>query len=158
MLAKADRYEVPDWASSPISALAVDGTEKKGADRGIDGVIRFIDDEKETLKRVLVQVKSGHVQRNTMGELRGTIEREHAEMGMLITLDSSTKPMRQETVEAGMYYSPFWDREFPRMQIWTIEELLAGAEPKIPPVRATFQRALRLRSASTHRQSGLFGD
>ena len=79
-------------------------------------------------------------------------------MGMLITLDSSTKPMRQEAVEAGTYYSPGWERQYPRLQIWTIEELLAGAEPKIPPMRATFQRAQRLRSASTHRQSGLFGD
>lgn len=34
------------------------------------------------------------------------------------------------------------------MQILTIEELLAGAEPKIPPMRATFQRAQRLRSQS----------
>lgn len=79
-------------------------------------------------------------------------------MGMLITLDSPTKPMRQEAVEAATYYSPGWEREYPRMQIWTIEELLAGAEPKIPPMRATFQRAQRLRSASTHRPSGLFGD
>lgn len=158
MLAEADRYEFQYWANSLVNAQPIDGTEKKGADRGIDGVIRFIDDEKETLKRVLVQVKSGHVQRNTMGELRGTIEREHAEMGMLISLDPPTKPMRQEAVEAGTYYSPGWDREYPRMQIWTIEELLAGAEPKIPPMRATFQRAQRLRSASTHRQSGLFGN
>lgn len=158
MLAEADRYEFQYWANSLVNAQPIDGTEKKGADRGIDGVIRFIDDEKATLKRVLVQVKSGHVQRNTMGELRGTIEREHAEMGMLITLDPSTKPMRQEAIEAGTYYSPGWDREYPRMQIWTIEELLAGAEPKIPPMRATFQRAQRLRSVSKHRQSGLFGD
>jgi hypothetical protein len=40
----------------------------------------------------------------------------------------------------------------------TIEELLAGAEPKIPPMRATFERAQWLRSASQHRQAGLFGD
>jgi hypothetical protein len=42
------------------------------------------------------------------------------------------------------------------MQIWTIEELPAGAEPKIPPMRATFECAQFLRSASNHRQSGLF--
>lgn len=52
------------------------------------------------------------------------------------------------------------DRRWKRheMQILTIEELLAGAEPKIPPMRATFQRAQRLRSQSQHRQSDLFGD
>ena len=67
VLAEADRYEFQYWANSLVNAQPIDGSEKKGADRGIDGVIRFIDDEKETLKRVLVQVKSGHVQRNTMG-------------------------------------------------------------------------------------------
>jgi site-specific DNA-methyltransferase (adenine-specific) len=158
MLAETDRYEFQYWANSLVNAQPIEGREKKGADRGIDGVIRFVDDEKERLKRVIVQVKSGHVQRNTMGELRGTIEREKAEMGMLISLEPPTKPMRQEAVAAGTYYSPGWNREYPRVQIWTIEELLAGAEPKVPPMRATFERAQRLRSVSQHRQSGLFGD
>jgi hypothetical protein len=36
--------------------------------------------------------------------------------------------------------------------------LLAWTEPKVPPVRTTFERAQRLRSASQHRQAGLFGD
>jgi site-specific DNA-methyltransferase (adenine-specific) len=157
MLAETDRDEFQYWANSLVNAQPIEGKEKKGADRGIDGVIRFVDDDKEALKRVIIQVKSGHVQRNTMGELRGTIEREKAEMGILVTLEPSTAPMRQEAIEAGTYFSPGWGREFPRMQILTIEELLAGTEPKIPPMRATFQRAQRLRSQSHHRQSDLFG-
>ena len=42
MLAEADRYEFQYWANSLVNAQLIDGTEKKGADRGIDGVIRFI--------------------------------------------------------------------------------------------------------------------
>lgn len=158
MLAEQDRYEFQYWANSLINAQPFEGKEKKGADKGIDGVIRFIDDDKETLKRVLVQVKSGHVQRGTIEQLRGTIEREKAEMGMLVTLEPPTKPMLQEALDAGVYHSPGWGKDFPRLQVVTIEELLQGQEPAIPPMRATFQRAQRLRQASQHQQGGLFGD
>lgn len=158
MLAETDRYEFQYWANSLVDAQPLEADRKRGADGGIDGVIRFVDDEKERLKRVLVQVKSGSVHRNTMGELRGTIEREKAEMGMLLTLQSPTGPMRSEAVEAGTYYSPGWNREYPRMQIWTIEDLLAGAKPNVPPMRATFERAQRLAGGRGHRQSGMFGD
>lgn len=157
MLAQADRYEFQYWANSLVDAQPLEADRKRGADGGIDGVIRFVDDEKERLKRVLVQVKSGQVHRNTMGELRGTIERENAEMGMLLTLQPATRPMRTEAIESGTYYSPGWNREFPRMQIWTIEELLAGAKPNVPPMRATFERAQRHRQMDLHRQSDIFG-
>ncbi len=156
MLAEADRYQFQWWAASLVAAQPVEGMEKKGADRGIDGVIRFVDEANGKLKRVLVQVKSGHVNRATMGELIGTLTREKAEMAMLVTLEPPTKPMRQEAVEAGMYESPGWNREFPKVQILTIEELLDGKKPDVPPMRATFQRAERLRATSTHGQKGMF--
>ncbi len=155
MLADTDRYQFQWWASSLVNAQPVDGKEKKGADRGIDGVIRFVDDAPGKIKRVLVQVKSGHVNSATMRDLIGTLEREKAEMGMLVTLEPSTKPMRQEALEAGKYYSPGWNREFPRIQILTIEELLTGTKPDVPPMRATFERAQRIKSKSTHSQPSL---
>lgn len=156
MLAEADRYQFQWWAASLVNAQPVEGREKKGADRGIDGVIRFVDEANGKLKRVLVQIKSGHVNSATMRDLIGTMNRENAEMAMLITLETPTKPMRQEAVEAGMYESPGWNREFPKVQILTIEELLDGKKPDVPPMRATFQRAERLRSGSRHGQTALF--
>ncbi|MDQ3706158.1 MAG: hypothetical protein M3437_13190 [Chloroflexota bacterium] len=65
--------------------------------------------------------------------------------------------MRQEAVEAGMYESPGWNREFPKVQILTIEDLLDGKKPDVPPMRATFQRAERLRSGARHGQKAMFG-
>jgi site-specific DNA-methyltransferase (adenine-specific) len=79
-------------------------------------------------------------------------------MGLLVTLEPPTRPMRQEALDAGVYHSPGWGKDFPRLQIVTVEELLQGQEPTIPPMRATFQRAQRLRQASKHQQGGLFGD
>lgn len=37
-----------------------------------------------------------------------------------------------------------------------IEALLGGKKPEVPPMRATFQRAERLRATSTHGQKGMF--
>lgn len=56
-----------------------------------------------------------------------------------------------------MYESPGWNRAFPKVQILTIEELLSGKKPDVPPMRATFRRAERLRATSTHGQKGMFG-
>ncbi len=65
-LASDDRYQFQWWALSLIKAKPLGGQEgsktgKKGSDKGIDGVITFIDDAYGKPKRVLVQVKSGHV-------------------------------------------------------------------------------------------------
>jgi site-specific DNA-methyltransferase (adenine-specific) len=91
-------------------------------------------------------VKSGHVKRGDIGELRGTIERENAAIGVLIPLEEPTTPMKQEAWEAGFYYSQGWGQDYPKIQILTIEELLHGAEIKMPPQYGTFKEAQRVRT------------
>ena len=66
--------------------------EKKGADGGIDGVIRFIDNPTEDPKLCLIQVKGGHVSVRDVRDLKGTMKREVATIGMLITLHPATGP------------------------------------------------------------------
>jgi site-specific DNA-methyltransferase (adenine-specific) len=65
-LAHDNRYQFQWWALSLVRARPVGGEAgskagKKGSDQGIDGVINFIDDTSSTTKRVIVQVKSGHI-------------------------------------------------------------------------------------------------
>ena len=62
--------------------------------------------------------------------------------------------MQREAVEAGAYHSDGWNRDFPRVQMLTVAELLAGKKPDVPPMRRTFERAQRLTS-TTHRQASL---
>jgi site-specific DNA-methyltransferase (adenine-specific) len=150
-LAQDDRYQFEWWALSlvrarPRAARSGGKTGKKGADKGIDGFINFIDGANSDSKRVLVQVKSGHVQRGQIAELRGTVERENAAMGVFITLEEPTKPMKDEALEAGYYHSPGWGRPYPRIQILTIEELLHGGGIKMPPQHGTFKEAQRIRA------------
>jgi site-specific DNA-methyltransferase (adenine-specific) len=86
-LATENRYQFQWWALSLIEAQPLGGdagskTGKKGADKGIDGVISFIDDAAgKNVKRVLVQVKSGHVNAAIVRDLRGVVEREKAAIG-----------------------------------------------------------------------------
>ena len=54
--------------------------------------------------------------------------------------------MRVEATEAGFYHSPVWRKNYPRMQILSIEELLEGKRIDMPPLRevnATFKRGAR---------------
>lgn len=147
-LAQDSRHQFEWWALSLIRAQPINPGDssgkkgKKGADRGIDGQIVFIDDSSGQPKRILVQVKSGHVSASIVRDLRGVIEREGAALGVLITLDPPSQPMKSEAAAAGYYTSPGWGRDYPRLQILTVEGLLAGAERlDRPPAAVTFKQA-----------------
>lgn len=148
-LANDNRWQFEAWALSLVHARPVGSTGgeregKKGRDRGIDGVIVFVDEPKGKPKRALVQVKSGHVSSRDVRDLRGTVEREGAAIGVFITLEPPTREMTQEATVAGVYRSPGWNRDYPRIQILTIAELLGGAEVAMPPTQGTFKQAQRI--------------
>jgi site-specific DNA-methyltransferase (adenine-specific) len=146
-LSRQNRHQFEYWALGLVDARPA-GTPKKGADKGIDGVIRFFDDDSGKAKRVVISVKSGHVNRSVVHELKGVMEREKAEVGALITLEEPTRPMREEATEAGFYDPPGLLPAVPRVQILTIEDLLAGKKLDLPVANmATFQKAPRQQKA-----------
>ncbi len=59
-LALANRHQFEWWALGRVAARPAQD-KKKGADSGIDGVIHFTDDNSGIFKKVIIQVKSGHV-------------------------------------------------------------------------------------------------
>ena len=134
-LAKDDRYQFQWWALSLVQAKPLGGEGgkegKKGSDKGIDGAINFVD-EKGKLQRVLVQVKSGHVKSGDVRDLRGVVEREEAAIGVFVTLEEPSKDMVTEAVSAGFYHSNLWQKDYPRIQILTIEDLLNGKGIDMP--------------------------
>ncbi|HVB22939.1 MAG TPA: DNA methyltransferase [Ktedonobacteraceae bacterium] len=149
-LAQDDRYQFQWWALSLVRAKPLGGQEdsktgKKGSDKGIDGVITFIDDAYSKSKRVLVQVKSGHVKSGDVRDLVGTVQRENAAIGVFITLEEPTRDMKTEAVSAGHYESPGWNQRYPRIQILTIAELLRGAKIDMPPQFGTFKQAQKVK-------------
>lgn len=149
------RYQFQWWALNLVDAQPVGGKEKKGADRGIDGVITFTD-RHGVLQTVLVSVKSGHVNPGMVNELRGTIEGEKAVIGLFITLEEPTKNMRMVADTAGVFHSEIWNKDYPKLQILTIRELLEeGRKPELPPfVMPTYQQAPKVVTDAD--QPGLF--
>lgn len=157
-LANRDRFQFEWWALSLVRARPSGGQSgskrgKKGADRGIDGVITFIDDSTGNAKRILVQVKSGNVSSRDIRDLVGTVQREKAVMGVFITLEEPTRPMITEAASAGFYHSPGWGRDYPVIQIFTIKELLEGAEINQPPTSITFKQAQRVKESGPTQKS-----
>jgi DNA modification methylase len=144
-LAKEDPYQFQWWALGLIGARKSE--QKKGSDQGIDGRLYFHDEPQGgKTKQIVLSVKSGHVNVAHVRDLRGVIEREKAEMGVLITLEDATKPMRSEAAAAGLYKSPWGNHA--RIQILTIKELLEGKGIDYPhPVNVTFKRAPKAETA-----------
>lgn len=149
-LARDDRYQFQWWALSLINAKPLGGDDgkkgKKGKDRGVDGVIHFVDDPKGSAASVLVQVKSGHVNAGHIRDLIGTLESEKAPMGIFITLEPASKDMEKAALAAGYHESALWQQTFPRIQIVTIQQLLAGEMPLLPPsAHGDFKKAARIK-------------
>lgn len=149
-LAKQDPYEFQWWALSLVNAYPVGGSSsqderkikkgKKGADQGVDGVISFLDATSARTKRVIVQVKSGEVSSATVRDLVGTVDREKAAIGILISLKPIKKTMFTEAASAGKYDAGL-HRTFDKIQLYTIEELLTGAKrPDVPMYQTTFKK------------------
>jgi len=134
-LAAKDAFDFQYWTLGLIGARPVGGRPKKGADKGVDGVRYFHDEQKGgawVAKTMLVQVKSGHVKAGDIRDFVGTLSREGAELGVFITIEEPTQPMRTEAASAGMYVSP-WDKQsYPKVQILTIDELLKDSHRPNP--------------------------
>ncbi len=148
-LARSDRYQFQWWALSLVQAkpLGGDGGRegKKGSDKGVDGALNFVD-EGGKLQRVLIQVKSGHVKSGDVRDLRGTVEREGAALGVFITLELPSGEMISEAVRAGYFRSKVWQKDYARVQILTVEELLGGKGIDMPPsAYGTFKQAERVK-------------
>lgn len=149
-LALRDKYEFQYWACSLIDAQPYQG-KKKGADTGIDGLI-FFQDEINTAKKIIVSVKGGeHVTRTMISDLKNSVDREKAQIGILVSLIPPTGPMEKEAVSAGYYESPI-GKSFPKIQIITIQDLLSGS--KTPQYPDLARGGLSFRKTKTENKKG----
>jgi len=129
-LAETSRFQFQAWALSLVDAQP---SGAKTGDRGTDGFINLIEnpEKPKEVTQILFSVKSGKVSPSDIRDLKGTVAREEAKIGVLITLNTPTPAMKSEAAEAGFYES-HWGRH-PNIQIITIEELLAGTSINAPP-------------------------
>lgn len=144
------------WALTLVGAMPVGGRQKKGADKGVDGVITFTGAGGK-VETCIVSVKSGHVGRGQVAELKGDMGAQGAVMGLFVTLEEPTGPMRLEATEAGFYHSELSGRDYPAVQIMTIRELLdEDRKPNLPLlILPSYQQAQSIKKAAE--QGELFG-
>lgn len=127
-LAADDPYEFQWWALSQIGGRGIE--RKKGADHGIDGRLFFFDEGTSKPKQANVSVKAEKVQVSHVRDLRGVLDREKAQLGVVISFNAPTQPMRTEAASAGFDTSP-WGQHL-RIQLITVTDLLAGKKIDMP--------------------------
>ncbi len=156
-LAADDPFQFQWWALGLVGARPVE--QKKGADKGIDGRIYFHDEgEGKDTKQIIISVKAGGLHATHVRDLRGVLERERAEIGVLLSLEEPTKAMRKEAASGG-FYTSHWGQH-PRIQLLTVGELLAGKRIDCPPLRQTSRTFKQAPKADKERteQGSLFGE
>lgn len=147
VLAKENPFQFQAWAPGLVG-VRVAGSDKKAGNKGIDGRLYFHDGSPNT-RQIVFSVKAGHQVPNYVRDLRGVVEREHAEIGVLLSFEEPTTGMRSEASEAGFHTSP-WGRD-PRVQLRTVGELLDGQGidyPHVTGANVTYRRAQRARTES----------
>ena len=156
-LARLDKWQFQQWALSLIKALPLREGDGQGADRGVDGMLKFYEYEttdakitkpsknrEQIRRRILVQVKGGGVKRSDVATLIGDVSNQKFAAGVLITLEPPTNPMREEAADAGRYKANLLDesKSYPKIQILTVGGLMNKTERvDAPPQTNPFLRA-----------------
>lgn len=148
-LAKDEPFQFQAWALGLVGARTATSA-KKGGDKGIDGRLFFFDDSgvNAKAKQIVFSVKAGHIVPAYIHELRGVIDREEAQIGVLLSFQTPSAGMRAEAASGGYYDSPFGGR-YPRLQLLTVGELLDGKTVEYPHLmggNVTHRRAPRAKT------------
>ncbi len=139
-LAAKDPYQFQWWVLDRIDAQSVTD-KKKGMDRGIDGVIAFM--ERGDRKRVIVSVKAGSIGPQHVRDLKGVLEREKEPIGVLLSLKQPTREMKTEAAAAGTWRSEQWQKNYPRIQLISASDLFNGKGVQVPAYVSPFAKAAR---------------
>jgi len=129
MMADKDKKGFEIWAVSRIDGIP---NSKKGADKGVDGRIRFKPDGKNA-KFAVVSVKGGKLKADDVRSLMAVAQREENSsmgFGVMIALNQPTPGMKADAASAGTM--EFHGNRYPKIQILTIEEILKGKKPYLP--------------------------
>ena len=129
---KKDKFEFQKWAVEQVDGFV---TTRKTGDGGIDGRIFFEEPGEKDLQSMLLEVKGGRsVNVNVLRDMRGVLEREGAKIAGLILLhkltDRKRKNFEKEIATSGEILIE--GKEYQRLQILTIEEILEGKKFEIP--------------------------
>lgn len=127
---KADdrtRKEFEKWAILTYTNNRALINTKKGADRGVDGVVLFQGD-KHHPEKIIFQVKSGNVKSGDIRDLIGTMTLQNASLAIFITLQEPTKEMLKTAKSAGFYRSQYITQSCDKIQIVTVKDIVENQQ------------------------------
>ena len=102
-LAGQDKHEFEKWAISLVTIAQPWKGGRKGADRGIDGVL-YVEGPGRKTERCLISVEGGaNIGVAMVRDLVGILDREGAPMGLFLCLAEPTQPMVTEAAAAGSW-------------------------------------------------------
>ncbi|MBB1126932.1 DNA methyltransferase [Thiospirillum jenense] len=146
------RKEFEKWAVLTYTNHHAIIDDKKGADKGIDGMAYIVTGKGDkALARVVIQVKSGKVKRTDVAALRGDMARENAVMGIFITLEEPTKAMHEDAMAAGYYHHELLHRDYPAIQLVTVREMIdEHRRSDLPLHQKVFKKAAFVSTSIQH--------
>ena len=100
----------------------------------MDGKILFRDhpDPKEKPQSIIFSVKGGHLKLDDVRALDSVVTKNGASIGVLISIEEPTKPLRDWAANTGSYVSTFNGQKYPRIQLRAIGQLMAGVAIERP--------------------------
>ena len=129
-----DKHQFQKWAIEHIDGFV---TSRKTGDGGIDGRLYFSIPDQRGLASMVIEVKGGkNVDIAVVRSLRGTLERDSALMaGLIVMEDLGERKTRNFEREMGALDDLDVNGVlYPRMQMLTVPEILAGKRFRTPSV------------------------
>ena len=129
-----DKYHFQQWAVEHADGFV---TTKRTADGGVDGRIYFAVPHGRELQSMAVEVKGGaNVTMQSLRALKGALDYDNALMAGLLVMhplgDVKARNFNRFMADAGMI--DLWGNEYPKMQMLTVAEILAGKRFATPTV------------------------
>lgn len=137
-------FQFESWAVSFIGGQPY--KSHGGGDTGIDGFLYF-QDHKKKYHKVIVEVKGGKYAPRDIRALVAVLKRENAPLGVLIALQPPTAGMKREATTLGKWTLPGHDKEYPVLQVVTVDDLFNGKMPNLPDTAGTLRRAQQIMRA-----------
>lgn len=140
------RKEFEKWAVLTYSNNRAVINDKKGGDGGIDGtafIVDYDDKQEQDFKQVIFSVKSNkNLSPAVVRELYGTMEREKAVMGFLLTLYPMPN-LAKEAEKYGNYYNKMFGHTCPKIEVISVQEVLDGKKMNLPTSVSVLKKAER---------------
>ncbi len=146
------RKEFEKWAVLTYSNNRAIINDKKGGDGGIDGtafIVDYDDKQEQDFKQVIFSVKSNKTLSPTViRDLYGTVEREKAVIGFLLTL----YPMPNLVKEAGKYgnyQNKIFGHTYPKIEVISVQEILDGKKMYLPTIEVLKKAERKIKEGLT---------